>query len=78
MTPSKRGALGPKASNWDKISARSSGETLTNRDVYGDQQLDRGKLRSVLGPTAVRFPADGLRAMRDRAAAEPAVRLRAA
>lgn len=42
--------------------------------------LDRFKLRSVLGPTAVRFPADGLRALRDRAAAtaEPAVRLRAA
>jgi dTDP-4-dehydrorhamnose reductase len=40
--------------------------------------LDRGKLRSVLGPSAVRFPADGLRAVRDRAAAEPAVRLRAA
>ena len=35
--------------------------------------LDRGKIRSVLGPTAVRFPADGLRAMRDRTAAEPAV-----
>jgi dTDP-4-dehydrorhamnose reductase len=40
--------------------------------------LDRGKLRSVLGPSAVRFPADGLRAVRDRAAAGPAVRLRAA
>ena len=40
--------------------------------------LDRGKLRSVLGPSAVRFPADGLRAVRDRAAVEPAVRLRAA
>jgi dTDP-4-dehydrorhamnose reductase len=40
--------------------------------------LDRSKLRTVLGATAVRFPAEGLRAVRDRAAVEPAVRLRAA
>src|SRR5579883_2787226 len=32
--------------------------------------LDRSKLRSVLGPAAVRFPGDGLRALRDRVAAE--------
>ena len=42
--------------------------------------LDRLKVRSILGPTAVRFPADGLRALRDRVgvAEIPAVQLRAA
>lgn len=46
---SRRRSKGPNASNWDKISARSSGETLANRDVHGAQQLDRQalpKLRS--------------------------------
>ncbi|WP_406004649.1 type IV secretory system conjugative DNA transfer family protein [Streptomyces sp. NBC_00987] len=38
-------AARPKASSWDKISARTPGETLTNRDVYDNQQLDRSKLR---------------------------------
>jgi dTDP-4-dehydrorhamnose reductase len=42
--------------------------------------LDRFKLRSVLGMTAIRFPADGLRAIRDRAMslAQPVPRLRVA
>ncbi|MEU6263726.1 type IV secretory system conjugative DNA transfer family protein [Saccharopolyspora shandongensis] len=46
MAQSKWKAKRPGASNWDKISARTSGETLTNRDVYDDQQLDRGKLQA--------------------------------
>lgn len=42
--------------------------------------LDRFKLRSILGMSAVRFPADGLRAFRDRmrAEADSQLRLRAA
>jgi type IV secretory pathway TraG/TraD family ATPase VirD4 len=39
----KRRAARPKANGWDKISARQPEETLTNRDVYEDQQLDRGE-----------------------------------
>ncbi|WP_327357873.1 type IV secretory system conjugative DNA transfer family protein [Streptomyces sp. NBC_01304] len=41
MTTSRRKAARPKASSWDKISARAPSETLTNRDVYDNQQLDR-------------------------------------
>ncbi|MFD8609397.1 type IV secretory system conjugative DNA transfer family protein [Streptomyces sp. NPDC059631] len=41
MATSRRRAARPKASSWDKISARTPGETLTNRDVYDNQQLDR-------------------------------------
>lgn len=41
MATNRRKAARPKASSWDKISARTPGETLTNRDVYDDQQLDR-------------------------------------
>ncbi|MFE6939676.1 type IV secretory system conjugative DNA transfer family protein [Streptomyces chartreusis] len=41
MAASRRKATRPKASSWDKISARTPGETLTNRDVYDNQQLDR-------------------------------------
>lgn len=43
---SKRRASKPNASTWDKISARDPEETLTNRDVYGNQQLDRGKIEA--------------------------------
>lgn len=39
--------------------------------------LDRSKVRSILGSSVIRFPADGVRAMRDQAVV-PAVRLRAA
>ncbi|MGI8306955.1 type IV secretory system conjugative DNA transfer family protein [Saccharopolyspora hattusasensis] len=46
MAQSKWKAKRPGASNWDKISARTSGETLAHRDVYDDQQLDRGKLQA--------------------------------
>lgn len=41
MATNSRKAARPKASSWDKISARTPGETLTNRDVYDNQQLDR-------------------------------------
>lgn len=41
MATNRRKATRPKASSWDKISARTPGETLTNRDVYDNQQLDR-------------------------------------
>ncbi|MFE0133265.1 type IV secretory system conjugative DNA transfer family protein [Streptomyces sp. NPDC059037] len=50
MATNRRKATRPKASSWDKISARTPGETLTNRDVYDSQQLDRstfGTLRST-------------------------------
>ncbi|MEV7867539.1 type IV secretory system conjugative DNA transfer family protein [Streptomyces sp. NPDC088124] len=43
MATNRRKAARPEASSWDKISARSPGETLTNRDVYDNQQLDRSK-----------------------------------
>ncbi|BAS11901.1 hypothetical protein AHiyo8_02040 [Arthrobacter sp. Hiyo8] len=42
MAREKRKAQRPSASSWDKISARDAGQTLTNRDVHGSQQLDRG------------------------------------
>ncbi len=37
-------ATHPKATNWDKLSARQPGETLKNRDVFEDQQLDRSRI----------------------------------
>lgn len=43
MAGSKSKASRPKARGWEKLSARRPGETLTNRDVYEDQQLDRGE-----------------------------------
>ncbi|MFE4334035.1 type IV secretory system conjugative DNA transfer family protein [Streptomyces sp. NPDC056831] len=46
MALNRRKAARPKASSWDKISARTPGETLTNRDVYDNQQLDRSKLQT--------------------------------
>ncbi|MFD2024169.1 type IV secretory system conjugative DNA transfer family protein [Promicromonospora aerolata] len=39
-------ATRPNAKSWDKISAREPGETLANRDVYDEQQLDRGRFRT--------------------------------
>lgn len=47
MATNKRKAARPKASSWDKISARTPGETLTNRDVYDNQQLDRSKFLTL-------------------------------
>ncbi|MFE7117937.1 TraM recognition domain-containing protein [Streptomyces sp. NPDC057654] len=47
MVTNRRKAARPKASSWDKISARTSGETLTNRDVYDNQQLDRSEFLTL-------------------------------
>ncbi|MCM2392693.1 type IV secretory system conjugative DNA transfer family protein [Streptomyces albipurpureus] len=47
MATNRRKAARPEASSWDKISARSPGETLTNRDVYDNQQLDRSKFSTL-------------------------------
>lgn len=47
MATNRRKAARPKASSWDKISVRTPGETLTNRDVYDNQQLDRSKLLTL-------------------------------
>ncbi|WP_329142716.1 type IV secretory system conjugative DNA transfer family protein [Streptomyces sp. NBC_01456] len=47
MATNRRKAARPKASSWDKISARTPGETLTNRDVYDSQQLDRSKFLTL-------------------------------
>ncbi|NEA20733.1 type IV secretory system conjugative DNA transfer family protein [Streptomyces halstedii] len=47
MVTNRRKAARPEASSWDKISARSPGETLTNRDVYDDQQLDRSTFSTL-------------------------------
>ncbi|MFJ1954488.1 type IV secretory system conjugative DNA transfer family protein [Streptomyces microflavus] len=47
MARSRRKAARPEASSWDKISARSPGETLSNRDVYDNQQLDRSKFLTL-------------------------------
>ncbi|KAB7839522.1 type IV secretory system conjugative DNA transfer family protein [Streptomyces mobaraensis] len=47
MAPNRRKAARPKARSWDKISARTPGETLANRDVYDNQQLDRSKFLTL-------------------------------
>ncbi|MFE5863566.1 type IV secretory system conjugative DNA transfer family protein [Streptomyces virginiae] len=47
MATKRRKAARPEASSWDKISARSPGETLTNRDVYDNQQLDRSEFLTL-------------------------------
>ncbi|MFF8914189.1 type IV secretory system conjugative DNA transfer family protein [Streptomyces sp. NPDC015032] len=47
MATNRRKAARPKASSWDKISARTPGETLTNRDVHDNQQLDRSKFLTL-------------------------------
>ena len=43
MAGNKRRARRPKASSWDKVSARLDDQQLATRDVYNDQQLDRGE-----------------------------------
>lgn len=50
----KRGRRGshPNASNWDKIRGKDLGDTLANRDVYEDQQLDRSKINPLLTKTS--------------------------
>ncbi|GLV97760.1 type IV secretory system conjugative DNA transfer family protein [Streptomyces lavendulae] len=47
MATNRRKAARPKASSWEKISARTPGETLTNRNVYDNQQLDRSKFLTL-------------------------------
>ncbi|AXE23941.1 ATPase [Streptomyces globosus] len=47
MATNRRKAARPKASSWEKISARKPGETLTNRDVHDNQQLDRSKFLTL-------------------------------
>jgi type IV secretory pathway TraG/TraD family ATPase VirD4 len=49
---SSRRASRPDATNWDKISAKSHSETLANRDVYEDQQLDRSRINPLLSKTS--------------------------
>jgi type IV secretory pathway TraG/TraD family ATPase VirD4 len=49
---SSRRASRPDATNWEKISAKSHGETLANRDVYEDQQLDRSRINPLLSKTS--------------------------
>ncbi|GAA3138781.1 type IV secretory pathway TraG/TraD family ATPase VirD4 [Kribbella aluminosa] len=46
MARGKRKASRARASGWDKISARGSGQTLSHRDVHDRQQLDRGQLQA--------------------------------
>lgn len=41
--------LSPKASAWDRIRNQSTKETIANRDVHGEQQLERGELGQVRG-----------------------------
>ncbi|MFG1858906.1 type IV secretory system conjugative DNA transfer family protein [Actinomadura geliboluensis] len=62
MRRGKRKATRPTASSWDKISARESGETLSNRNVHEGQQLDRGqiKARKSKRPAAVAAVAVGV------------------
>lgn len=49
---STRRAARPDATNWEKISAKTHGETLANRDVYEDQQLDRSRINPLLSKTS--------------------------
>lgn len=37
----------PKATNWEKLSGRSAEQTLKNRDVFEDQQLDRSSIEGL-------------------------------
>lgn len=41
-----------KKRNWDKISSQSPTETVSGRDVYEDQQMDRGKISEKQSPTS--------------------------
>lgn len=48
----KKNPSHPKATNWEKISARTADETLDNRDVYENQQLDRSLIDPLLTKTS--------------------------
>lgn len=39
-----------KKSNWDRLSKRSPGETMKNRDVYEQQQLERSEIGNKQSP----------------------------
>lgn len=45
------GKLGPKASAWDRIRNQSTNDSIANRDVHGEQELERGELGRVRGET---------------------------
>ena len=42
----------PKATNWEKLSGRTSDQTLRNRDVFESQQLDRSRIDDVRTKTS--------------------------
>ena len=46
------GGNGRRSSNWDKLNAQDASETLRNRDVYSDQQLDRSSIGQEKSPTS--------------------------
>lgn len=41
--------LSPKATAWDRIRNQSTKETTANRDVHGEQQLERGEIGRIRG-----------------------------
>jgi type IV secretory pathway TraG/TraD family ATPase VirD4 len=47
-----RRAARPSASNWEKVSAKDHKDTLANRDVYEDQQLDRSRINPKMSKTS--------------------------
>lgn len=49
---STRRASRPDATNWEKVSAKDHGDTLANRDVYEDQQLDRSRIKQKMSKTS--------------------------
>lgn len=42
--------MGVKKSNWQKINEQKPSETVKHRDVYDDQQLDRGRIQNKQSP----------------------------
>lgn len=42
----------PKATNWQKLSSRGAEQTLKNRDVFENQQLDRSKIDGLQTKTS--------------------------
>lgn len=56
MAPSKKykrskgsDKLNPKATAWDRIRNQSTKDSIANRDVHGEQQLERGEIGRVRG-----------------------------
>lgn len=50
----KMRASRPSATSWDKLNARDSKNTLANRDVYEDQQLDRAERKQIRGKSGAK------------------------